>query len=455
MRAIQYLLVFIWMATLISNLPAQDTFDETVVQIQALETKLEQNRKLVDQKTDEFRKNHKDNAPQDMFESDTMYKERMAKLDVTVSEHRLELLKQYIEADQIEHARLHREHIPSNDITVTLDAYDANSEFFPITVKISTDQHFVKRLYINHNDARILYENWDKVSKTGTLIVGPAPMYRRILATVKLEYPEIWTEPVTWHFNDTDTMVLIPAGEFEMGPPLPDGGNSVNENEREDFPPPGFPFEVNCDSNAREIDDDQPMQQVYLDAFYIDKYEVTLAEYKAFIEATGYPTPFLDQISDPCPTEQHPIVTVNWYEAMAYARWAGKRLPTEAEWEKAARGGLVGEIYPWGSAPPDGTHSNFSGSLKLGFYDTTPVGLFSANKYGLYDMAGNVAEWCLDEEVDEDSRIIRGGYWSPRDEKRVRVTAKKIRPANDHYLWVGFRCVRSVAPSGLMKLHYQ
>ena len=112
-KVIQYLLVLVVIGILISTVSAQDTFDKTVAQIKALETKLEHNRKRVDQKTDEFRKNHEDNAPQDMFESDAMYKERMAKLDVTVSEHRLKLLKQHIEADQIELVRLHREHILS------------------------------------------------------------------------------------------------------------------------------------------------------------------------------------------------------------------------------------------------------------------------------------------------------------------------------------------------------
>ena len=81
-----------------------------------------------------------------MFESDAMYKERIAKLDVTVSEHRLKLLKQYIEADQIVLARLHREQIPSNDVTVTLDTYDANGEFFPITVETSAERSLIKSL---------------------------------------------------------------------------------------------------------------------------------------------------------------------------------------------------------------------------------------------------------------------------------------------------------------------
>ncbi|RKU23098.1 hypothetical protein C6503_03165 [Candidatus Poribacteria bacterium] len=201
-KVIQYLLIFVVLGILISTASAQDTFDKIVVQIKALEANLEQNRKLVEQKTTEFRKNHKDNAPQDMFESDAMYKERMAKLDVTVSEHRLKLLKASIEVDQIELARLHREHIPPDDITVTLNDYDANNEFFPITIETSTER-FTERLSINRNDARILYENWDKVSKQGYLTVGPAPAYKRMLAKGTLAYPDLWRQPVIWPFDKT------------------------------------------------------------------------------------------------------------------------------------------------------------------------------------------------------------------------------------------------------------
>ena len=384
-KAFQYLFVCVVMGTLISTAPAQDTFDKTVEEIKALESKLEQNRKLVDQKIDEFRKNHKDNAPQDMFESDTMYKERMAKLDVTVSEHRLKLLKASIEIDQIEHARLHREHIPSDNVTVTLGTYDANSEFFPITVETSTEG-FTERLSINRNDARILYENWDKVSKQGYLTVGPAPTYKRMLAKVTLAYPDLWRQPVTWYFNDANTMVLIPAGDFEMG------------------------------SNDKDAHESQkPVHTVYLDAFYIDKHEVTVGQYKQFIQATGHPTPDWDWVSRHSPTDQHPINSVSWQDAIAYAEWAGKRLPTEAEWEKAARGGLIGAKYPWGDTPPNGTQCNFADKSLVdeepdGFWEfladknandgypyTAPIGKFPANGYVLHDMAGNIWEWCLDE----------------------------------------------------------
>ena len=276
-KAIRYLLVFIAMGIFVSISHAQDAFDKTVEQIKALEAKLEQNRKRVEQETSEFRKNHKDNAPQDMFESDAMYKERMAKLDVTVSEHRLKLLKQHIEADQIEHARLHREHIPSNDVTVTLDRYNANDEFFPVTIETPTG-HFTERLDIKRDDARILYENWDKVGKQGYLTVGPAPTYKRMLAKVELAYPDIWRQPVTWYFNDADTMVLIPAGDFEMG------------------------------SNDKEAkDNEKPVHTVYLDAFYVDKYEVTIGQYKQFLQATGHPAPDWNKAFHFRPTDQHPM----------------------------------------------------------------------------------------------------------------------------------------------------
>ena len=179
-------------------------------------------------------------------------------------------------------------------------------------------------------------------------------------------------------------MVLIPAGEFQMG------------------------------SNHGDSDE-RPVHTVYVDAFYMDKYEVTNAEYAAFLNAKGkhgeagviwFDLADVDarislnvRISLIGSTstylvdagyENRPVVEVSWYGAMAYAKWAGKRLPTEAEWEKAARGGLSGLTYPWGNSI-DSSKANYNGNVG----DTTAVGKYSANGYGLYDMAGNVWEWCL------------------------------------------------------------
>ena len=167
---------------------------------------------------------------------------------------------------------------------------------------------------------------------------------------------------------DKDSMVLIPAGEFQMG------------------------------SNDGEPDE-KPVHTVYVDAFYMDVTEVTNVQYKKFVDAN--PQWKKSHISDgdylkhwngnryPTGKGNHPVVYVSWYSAMAYAAWAGKRLPTEAEWEKAARGRLVGKKYPWGDLI-DFSKANYD---SMG---TTTVGSYPPNRYGLYDMGGNVWEWCLD-----------------------------------------------------------
>ena len=171
-------------------------------------------------------------------------------------------------------------------------------------------------------------------------------------------------------------MVLIPAGEFQMG------------------------------SNDSDADDDEkPVHTVYVDAFYMDRYEVTNAQYKKFVDAN--PEWRKGQIEGrfhdgdylahwngndyPNGRGNHPVMYVSWYGAMAYAQWAGKRLPTEAEWEYAARGGLVGKRYPWGDSI-DSSKANYSKDVG----GTTAAGSYAPNGYGLYDMAGNMSEWCLD-----------------------------------------------------------
>lgn len=239
-----------------------------------------------------------------------------------------------------------------------------------------------------------------------------------------------------------DDMVLIPAGEFQMG--------STN-GER----------------------DEKPVHTVYLDAFYIDKHEVTVGEYREFVEATGH-RPLPKSVSRTSPTDQHPIVEVSWYDAMAYAEWVGKRLPTEAEWEKSARGGLISQDYPWGNTI-DGTKANYNKNTKSGKHNVraTPVGTYPANGYGVYDMSGNVAEWCLDTyqrkfysdgeqrnpvagaenvqqvianaAVSKGKRVVRGGSWS-FNAKSVRVANRLAEKPSLLSSDVGFRCVRDVKP---------
>ncbi|WKZ23538.1 MAG: formylglycine-generating enzyme family protein [Candidatus Brocadiaceae baterium WH-1] len=148
---------------------------------------------------------------------------------------------------------------------------------------------------------------------------------------------------------------------------------------------------------------------VYVGAFYIDKYPVTNAQYKKFIEATGAKRPLFwndEQFNKPL----QPVVGVSWNDAVAYAKWACKRLPTETEWEKAARG-IDGREYPWGNTPPDNTKAVYNMDPYTGA--PSPVGdrRKGASPYGCLDMAGNVWEWCSDWYEEGKFRVVRGGSW--------------------------------------------
>jgi sulfatase modifying factor 1 len=192
--------------------------------------------------------------------------------------------------------------------------------------------------------------------------------------------------------KDGAEMVLIPAGEFLMG---------TSEEELtawlKDHP-----------ADTRKLFSDQlPQHKVYLDAYYLYKTEVTVAQYRKFCAATAREMP---KEPEGGWHDNHPMVKVSWEDAKAYADWAGVVLPSEAQWEKAARGG-DGRLYPWGNTwPPPAKAGNFYdetankqlGSIEglVGYVDgytyTAPVGSFTPNPFGLYDMAGNVWEWCED-----------------------------------------------------------
>ncbi|MBI1923226.1 formylglycine-generating enzyme family protein [Candidatus Poribacteria bacterium] len=205
-------------------------------------------------------------------------------------------------------------------------------------------------------------------------------------------------------------------------------------------------------------------QGIYLSL--LDKDEVTNAQYQKFMDATGHPAPYYWNDSSYNAPDQ-PVVGVTWYDAAAYCQWAGKRLPTEAEWEKAARGGLVGKINPWGDSI-DSSKANYGGNVGR----PTPVGEYMPNGYGLYDMAGNVREWCLDEYDEgfyakspkrnpvaggiisfvnnnftnvKTFRVRRGGSWYDLP-RYVRVAHRDSDNPSDANGSVGFRCARSVTP---------
>jgi formylglycine-generating enzyme required for sulfatase activity len=213
-------------------------------------------------------------------------------------------------------------------------------------------------------------------------------------------------------------------------------------------------------------DDEKPVHKVYLDAFYIDKYEVTNAQYKKFIDATGYKPP--ENWNDAKVSESQadfsapnkPVVGVSWEDAQAYCRWAGKRLPTEAEWEKSARGGLAEKKYPLGD---DISHdkANYRGTDgKDSFSVTSPAGSFKPNGYGLYDMSGNVYEWCADlynHNYYGDSpeknpagplkgaeRVLRGGSYNLTS-YGLRASARNSALQSMKSPELGFRCVKSTS----------
>ena len=311
-----------------------------------------------------------------------------------------------------------------------------------------------------------------------------------------------------------DGMVWIPGGEFSMGCRVPSTG-------------------VCTSATMNAVNDAQPIHRVYVDGFWMDKNDVTNAQFAKFVKATGYvtvaeiaptkeqyptappenliagsivftppkqPVPLDDYMqwwsyvpgaswrhptgptSDLKGKDNYPVVQVSYTDAEAYAKWAGKRLPTEAEWEFAARGGLSGKTYFWGDEfLPNGKWraNTYQGQFPVkdtgddGFIGLAPVAQFPPNGYGLYDMAGNVWQWCsdwyrpdyyarlklagvtlarnpkgpessYDPDDDQPQRVQRGGSFLCTDQYCTRYmmgTRGKgdVDTGNNH---VGFRCVR-------------
>ncbi len=263
-------------------------------------------------------------------------------------------------------------------------------------------------------------------------------------------------------------MVQIPAGSFVMG------SNDGYENEK-------------------------PTHRVYVNAFYLDKYEVTVAQFKMFVDARGYKTDaekagsssiwngkewkdvagihWLHDAEGKLIGRERmnlPVIHVSWNDAVAYAKWAGKRLPTEAEWEYAARGGAKNYNYGWGNSAPSGKKganiADESSSQKLnssktwkdfndGYVYPSPVGSFAPSEFGLYDMTGNVWEWCSDwydrnyyasspktnpiGPASGQTRVLRGGAWGsePTD---VRCARRAAYEASKRTNLFGFRCALDI-----------
>ena len=240
-------------------------------------------------------------------------------------------------------------------------------------------------------------------------------------------------------------MVLIPAGAFIMGSSEEEiQGVTKEYGKRGDFVDYDFKKET-------------PRRQMHVKAFYIDRYEVTNAQYKRFIDATGYKPPHhWEKGVYPAGKDNHPVINVSYDDAMAYAFWAGKRLPTEEEWEKAARGNN-GQVYPWGNEfNPENVRTaeallaTYLSPRELVKY-AAPVDEFKKDEspYGAYDMAGNVMEWTDSWYEKGKTRVVKGAAWVHIG-PRARSASKEGARSDEISHLIGFRCAMN-ADKGIKK----
>jgi formylglycine-generating enzyme required for sulfatase activity len=250
-------------------------------------------------------------------------------------------------------------------------------------------------------------------------------------------------------------MALIPGGAFMMG-------SDVNT-----IPAECLETYEGSDGTRRiwQEDTEGPVHEVYLDSYYIDEFEVTNSRYDECVNADACEPPILDRsyyrrsYYSNYNYANFPVINITWEMALSYCQWREARLPTEAEWEKAARGGLEGELYPWGNDPPwcnSIAHGANYFACAPDFVDTREVGFYSPNGFGLYDMVGNVEEWVsslfmpypyMADDGREDllitgNRVLRGGdWWSSICE--MRVAFRESQDQKTQFSTIGFRCARS------------
>lgn len=296
-----------------------------------------------------------------------------------------------------------------------------------------------------HADSTVILSTSTATPPPEDTDVHQAMLTRTLRATDTASPTTIPSPTTTPTSKSLPEMILIPAGEFKMGcDPTHNGG-------------------YECEA------DELPLHTVYLDAYQIDKYEVTNTQYAQCVEAGDCTAPSnfsslkrSSYYEDP-DFANYPVVYVNWVQAIEYCTWAEKRLPTEAEWEKAARGDSKTNIFPWGDEIPDCLLTNMDNCVN----DTSPIGDYpdGASPYGVMDMAGNVWEW-VNDWYDSDYYqvsptrnptgpetglrvVLRGGYFGSTASS-LRVPARgNLRPASQYSpnRTMGFRCAMTVKTS--------
>ncbi len=224
-------------------------------------------------------------------------------------------------------------------------------------------------------------------------------------------------------------MVFIPAGTFMMGSELKNGLGILDAGV-----------------------DETPQHKRYLKAFWMDQYEVNIRQYRAFVQARGHRPPSVwNNANYPSPIDSHPVIDVSWFDADTYCHWAEKRLPTEAEWEKAARG-ATGNIWPWGDSPSPEKVSALTSQKNW----TVPVGSVPADisPYGVYDMGKNAMEWTADwyqaypkstlkrMAFGEKYRVMKGGAWNTPLLPFSRSANRHAVAPHWHHPSHGFRCAK-------------